>query len=183
MVSIKHQTTSLNAQDGVNFQPWLDALPQSFAAAEVEQIQQACELAAQLYAGQSELSGAPLLQHALGAASTLAGMNMGHEPIIAAILHAVPAHLENWREILTEKFGGAIAGLVGGISRMEQIREFSEVQEPREQPKKKDDGTQQLESLRQMLLAMVEDIRVVLIKPSVHRPCAPCPAPMKRRGA
>jgi GTP pyrophosphokinase len=164
MVSVQHKPPSLSGRKDVDIQSWLDALPHAFAPTETETIRQACELAAPLYAGQKELSGAPLLQHALGSASILAGMNMGYETIVAAILHAVPDHLENWRETLQDKFGGTIAALVGGISRMEKIREFSEVQGPDAQSKKKDDSAQQLESLRQMLLAMVEDIRVVLVK-------------------
>jgi GTP pyrophosphokinase len=164
MVSIRHKSPSLSGSKDVDIRSWLDTLPHTFAPAETETVRQACELATPLYAGQKELSGAPLLQHALGAASILAGMNMGYETIVAAILHAVPDHLENWRETLQDKFGGTIAALVGGISRVEQIREFSEVQGPGEQSKKKDDAAQQLESLRQMLLAMVEDIRVVLVK-------------------
>jgi GTP pyrophosphokinase len=55
-----------------------------------------------------------------------------------------------------------VTSLVEGISRMEQIRQFSEVRSPT--PKDKDESAHQVESLRQMLLAMVEDIRVVLIK-------------------
>jgi GTP pyrophosphokinase len=163
MVSVKHQST-INKQENLDVRSWLDSLPHTFAPDETELVRHACELAAPLYAGQTELTGAPLLQHALGAAAILADMNMGHETIVAAILHAVPARLENWQEVLKDKFGAGIAGLVGGISRMEQIREFSEIQGLHEQPKKKDDSAQQLESLRQMLLAMVEDIRVVLIK-------------------
>lgn len=164
MVSVQHKSPSLTGREDADIRSWLDTLPHVFAPKEIESIRQACELAVPLYAGQTELTGAPLIQHALGTASILAGMNMGHETLVAAILHAVPGRLDNWRETLEDKFGGTIAALVGGISRMEQIREFSEVQEQHGQPKKKGDSAQQMESLRQMLLAMVEDIRVVLIK-------------------
>jgi GTP pyrophosphokinase len=125
-------------------------------------LRRACGLAEPLYAGQVELTGAPLLQHALGAASILVGMNMDYETIAATILHAVPVYLDDWAEKLEKDFGGNVKMLVEGISRMEQIQQFSEMPNP--DKKNKDEAAQQIESLRKMLLAMVQDIRVVLIK-------------------
>ncbi len=141
---------------------WLDALAQSFAPADVELIRRACELAGPLYDGQFELTGTPLLQHALGAATILAGMNMDHETIAAAILHAVPEYLDDWAERVEQDFGSNVKVLVEGIARMEHIQQFSEIRAAGK--KDKDDQAQQIESLRKMLLAMVQDIRVVLIK-------------------
>ncbi len=125
-------------------------------------LRQACEIAGPLYDGKVDLTGTPLLQHALGAASILAGMHMDHETISATILHAVPEYLDNWQEKIEKDFGANVKVLVEGIARMEQIEQFSEI--PRLGKKNKDEAAQQIESLRQMLLAMVEDIRVVLIK-------------------
>lgn len=104
------------------------------------------------------------MQHALGAATILIDMNMDTETIAATILHAVPEYLGDWRATLETRFGANIAGLVDGISRMEQIQEFSEVEGLHDPSRKNDDHAQQIESLRKMLLAMVQDIRVVLIK-------------------
>jgi len=89
---------------------------------------------------------------------------MDYETLSAAILHAVPEHLENWVEKLESSFGANISKLVLGMSRMEQIQELSETHSLHKPEKNKGDHTQQIESLRKMLLAMVEDIRVVLIK-------------------
>ena len=102
------------------------------------------------------------MQHALGSASILIGLHMDHETIAATALHAVPEYLDDWAEVLTERFGRNVTVLVDGISRMEHIRQFSEMRSPA--TKDKDDTAEQIESLRKMLLAMVEDIRVVLIK-------------------
>jgi GTP pyrophosphokinase len=121
-------------------------------------------LAVPLYSGHVELTGAPLLQHALGAATILIDMNMDAETIAATILHAVPEYMEDWRATLETRFGANIAGLVEGISRMEQIQEFSEIGGQQDPARKNSDQAQQIESLRKMLLAMVQDIRVVLIK-------------------
>ena len=101
------------------------------------------------------------MQHALGTAAILAGMNMDGETLAAAILHAVPEHLDNWMEKLATDFGANIVVLVLGISRMEQIQHLSDIHW---QDKNKEGQAQQIESLRKMLLAMVDDIRVVLIK-------------------
>ena len=156
MVSTHQKSTASSA----NFQSWLDGLATTFAPAEVEVIRRACELAEPLYDGQVELTGTPLIQHALGSAAILIGMHMDHETIAATILHAVPEYLDDWAEKLEKDFGATVKMLVEGISRMEKIRLFSEVLGAKDQ----DEAAQQVESLRKMLLAMVQDIRVVLIK-------------------
>jgi len=102
----------------------------------------------------------PLLRHALGAASILIGMHLDHETIAATVLHAVPDYMEDWVEALSARFGRSVTALVEGISRVERIRLFSEMRGTQD----KDEAAQQIESLRKMLLAMVEDIRIVLIK-------------------
>jgi GTP pyrophosphokinase len=145
-------------------QAWLNTLPATFTAAEIACISLAYETAAPLYAGKLSLTGTPLLEHALDTATILLSMNMDHETVAATLLHAVPNYLENWREVLLAKFSLPIISLVEGISRMEHIRQFSEIQINNGANNKKADDGEQLESLRKMLLAMVEDIRVVLIK-------------------
>ena len=139
---------------------WLDAMSNTFAPAEIGLIRNACELAEPLYAGQTELTGTPLMQHALGAAGILAGMGMDHETVTATVLHAVPGYLKDWAEIINKQFGNNVKVLVDGISRMEQIRQFSEVCDNHD----KEEAARQIETLRKMLLTMVDDIRVVFIK-------------------
>ena len=162
MVSIQHQFPPLAGQDSTDIQRWLAALSGVFAPDEIDLIRRACEFAAPLYHEKTEITGTPLLQHALGSASILLGLHMDHETIAATALHAVPNYLDDWAEILNERFGRNVTVLVEGISRMEQIRQFSEVRSPA--AKDKEETAEQIESLRKMLLAMVEDIRVVLIK-------------------
>ncbi len=162
MVSISQKDSLLSGKEHESTQSWLAALAATFAPAEVEVIRQACELAEPLYAGQVELTGTPLMRHALGAASILADMNMDYETVAATVLHAVPEYLGDWAETLETRFGSNVKMLVEGISRMEQIQQFSEM--PSHGKKDKDEAAQQIESLRKMLLAMVQDIRVVLIK-------------------
>jgi GTP pyrophosphokinase len=160
VVSVQHQFPPLAGEDNADIQQWLAALADVYALAEIELIRKACEFAAPLYHGRSVLSGAPLLQHALGSASILIGLNMDHETIAVTALHAVPDFLDDWKEVLHERFGGNVTTLVEGIARMEHVRQFSEMRAGATQ----EETAQQVESLRKMLLAMVEDIRVVLIK-------------------
>jgi len=75
-----------------------------------------------------------------------------------------PAHIDNWQETLKARFGSNIVSLVEGILRIEQVQEFSEFEDLQAQDKENGDYSKQIESLRKMLLAMVQDIRVVLIK-------------------
>jgi GTP pyrophosphokinase len=157
MVTIPKQSPSSG-----NIQSLLDTVSKTFAPAEIDLIRNACQLAGPLYAGQFELTGTPLLQHALGAADILAGMNMDHETLAATILHAVPEYLDDWQDKIAKSFGTNVKMLVVGISRVEQIEQFSEMAGLHK--KNRDEAAQQIESLRKMLLAMVEDIRVVLIK-------------------
>jgi GTP pyrophosphokinase len=164
MISVHNPNSALLASDGSDVSRWIKSSAKRFSLAEIELIRDACDLVAPLYSGHEELTGSPLLQHALGAATILIDMNMDVETIAATILHAVPEYLDDWRTTLEARFGANIAGLVEGISRMEQIQEFSEFEGLHDPDRKNGDHLQQIESLRKMLLAMVQDIRVVLIK-------------------
>ena len=164
MISVHNPTSALLPSNGSDVSSWIESSAKGFSPTEVELIRYACDLATPLYAGHAELTGAPLLQHALGAATILINMNMDVETIAATILHAVPEYLNDWQATLETRFGANIASLVEGISRMEQIQEFSETEGLHELDRKNNDHVQQIESLRKMLLAMVQDIRVVLIK-------------------
>ena len=162
VVSVQHSVALPDAESG-NLQPWLESLSAHYSVQEIEAIRAACELAAPLYDGRTELTGTPLMQHALGAAAILAGLNMDADTLKAGILHGVPEYLHDWREKVESRFGKAVADLVDGISQMERIQEFSELESLHEASGKRDPA-QQIESLRKMLLAMADDIRVVLIK-------------------
>jgi GTP pyrophosphokinase len=147
-----------NMQNTADIASWLDALAPVFSSADIDVIRHACEFVAPLYADELELTGAPLIQHALGSAAILVEMNMDADTIAATLLHAVPEYLADWQNKLSAEFGSNVTALVEGISRVEQIQQFSETHVPAQT------GAGQMESLRKMLLAMVSDIRVVLIK-------------------
>ncbi len=156
MVSVQHSHSALAAADRRDTAAWLAAAAISYPAAEAELITRACAQAAALYEGKTAQSGAALLPHVLGCASILAGMGMDAETLAAAVLYAVPSCQAAWQEKLEAGLGKQVRALVEGVSRMEQISTLDRQATP--------DAAQQLESLRKMLLAMVQDIRVVLIK-------------------
>ncbi|SDY84259.1 bifunctional (p)ppGpp synthetase/guanosine-3',5'-bis(diphosphate) 3'-pyrophosphohydrolase [Nitrosomonas sp. Nm33] len=162
MVSTRSKFLQSTA-DYTDTEAWLNELAAQFASAEITLLRQACAMATPLYSKQHTLTGMPLLLHAIGAASILIGMRMDVETVTATLLHAVPEYLDDWYAQVENQFGVSIAELVKGISRMEQIRQFSEI-EQLDASGGRGDQAQQIESLRQMLLAMVQDIRVVLIK-------------------
>jgi GTP pyrophosphokinase len=142
----------------------LGVLPKHFAPEEVASIHRTCKFVEPFYAGKFDLTNAPILQHALGAAEILAKMNMDCASISAVILHALPDYLKDWHDRIKTELGNDVCDLLEGISRMEQIRQFSEMGSLADNENKKGDQAQQVESLRKMLLAMVQDIRVVIIK-------------------
>jgi GTP pyrophosphokinase len=164
MVSVHPPSNPTQTANTSNMADWLASLDQRFNEVDVALIRLACDTAESLYAGNADVTGVPLIQHAHGAATILIEMNMDAETIAATMLYAAPEHLNDWQLTLEARFGSQIVGLVEGISRMEQIQALSEIEGLHQADRKHDDHAQQVEGLRKMLLAMVQDIRVVLIK-------------------
>jgi GTP pyrophosphokinase len=137
---------------------WLDHVTAGRAPAEAEVIRRAWGYAERAHRGQTRLSGEPYVEHALAVASILADLGMDHEVIAAAILHDVVEDTKVDLDELARDFGPRIAALVDGVTKMKVIQGFQG----------EGGGVRrehaQAESLRKMLLAMAEDVRVVLIK-------------------
>jgi GTP pyrophosphokinase len=114
-------------------------------------LRRAYEFSAQEHKGQTRSSGEPYLVHPLSVAAILADLKLDLTCIVAGLLHDVLEDTLTTREILEERFGRDIAHVVEGLTKISRIRFNS-----REQ--------QQAESFRKMMLAMVDDIRVVLVK-------------------
>ena len=119
--------------------------------AQIASIEEAYELAAQSHAGQHRISGDPYISHPVAVALILANMHMDHQSIMAALMHDVLEDTGVTKSILVKTFGENIANLVDGVSKLTQI-EFETYAE------------QQAENFRKMVLAMVRDIRVILVK-------------------
>ncbi len=120
-------------------------------ADQVERIRDAAEFGASAHKGQKRLSGEPFIAHPVAAASILADLHLDADTIIAAILHDVIEDTPTPKDQLAARFGADVAELVDGVTKLDQIK-FKNREEA------------QAESFRKMLLAMVRDLRVVLVK-------------------
>ncbi len=158
MVSITHKSSGLSSKDIPDLEAWIGKLMSQRPAAEVEVIRRACALAEQAHHGQKRVSGEPYVQHALAVAHILAGLGLDYETLAAAILHDVVEDTGVTLDDLKRDFGVRIAALVDGVTKMKVIQEF------RGDTSGVHKEHAQAESLRKMLLAMAEDVRVVLIK-------------------
>ncbi|MBN1991577.1 MAG: GTP diphosphokinase [Anaerolineae bacterium] len=158
MVAVKDQHSEITSKDALEFESWLDSIANGRSPTEMALIRRACEVAQQAHHGQTRASGEPYFQHSLAVANILADLRLDYETIAAAILHDVPEDTMVTLEEIETEFGPSVAKLVDGVTKMGQIQEY------RGQTRKSKKERAQAESLRKMLLAMVDDVRVVLIK-------------------
>ena len=114
-------------------------------------IREAYEFAKQKHEGQTRVSGEPYYTHPVEVACILADMRMDPATIITAILHDTMEDTSATYDEITKKFGKEVADLVNGVSKLTQIE--SQTFEGK-----------QAENFRKLLLAMSEDIRVLLVK-------------------
>lgn len=117
----------------------------------VAETQRAFIVARDAHSGQMRSSGDPYITHPVAVAGILADMHLDHETLMAALLHDVIEDTHHSKEDLSEQFGETVGELVEGVSKLEKIH-FSSTQEA------------QAENFRKMMMAMVQDIRVILIK-------------------
>jgi len=158
MVAVKDQHSEITSTDTLELESWLTTIADDRSQSEIDFIRRASEMAQVAHQGQFRASGEPYLQHSLAVANILADLRLDYETIAAAVLHDVPEDTDVTLEDIEVEFGPTVAMLVDGVTKMGQIQEY------RGQTKKSKKERAQAESLRKMLLAMVEDVRVVLIK-------------------
>jgi GTP pyrophosphokinase len=118
---------------------------------DLELVRKAYEYSQKHHSGQSRASGEPYLVHPLGVALVLAEMKMDPVAIVAGLLHDSVEDTSVTIVDIRKEFGEQVAHIVEGVTKISQI-DFASREE------------QQAENLRKMMLAMVDDIRVVLIK-------------------
>ena len=165
----------------------LTSLASGLGEAESAALARALEYAATLYAGRVLGTGEPVMAHALGLCEAIAGLRLDVDARMAGMLFAVPEYLPEGRDERAEllaNFGGTVTSLVAGITRLNSLRVVTrtasgglragarDAKDPRnvkdaknvKNVKDKRAAASQTEVLRKMLLAMVEDIRVVLLR-------------------
>ena len=118
---------------------------------QVELIQQAYIFARDAHEGQLRSSGDPYITHPVAVAKILATLHLDSQTIMAALMHDVIEDCDVTGEQISEAFGERVAMLVEGVSKLTQIK-FRSRKEA------------QAENFQKMMMAMVEDLRVVLIK-------------------
>ena len=142
-------------------EPALGPIAAGLPEADAVRLRRAYALALTMYADKLLGTGEPALEHALGAASSLAALRLDAETRIAAILFAAPQYLPDSQDQLVAEYGPAVAGLVAGIAKLNRLRVITRALAGQENDAA---HSSQAEVLRKMLLAMVEDIRVVLLR-------------------
>lgn len=125
----------------------LDYLP----AEQLEKVAAAYELSATAHEGQRRQSGEAYITHPVAVAGILAQLHLDYQSIAAALLHDVIEDTPTAKEQIEARFGTEVAGLVDGVSKLDKLSFTSRAEA-------------QAESFRKMMLAMVGDIRVILVK-------------------
>ena len=137
-----------------------DALPAPADVAEIapylrpeeaDLLRRAFAFSARAHEGQFRKDGEPYITHPLAVTETLAGWRMDAQTLAAALLHDVVEDTGISREEISRNFGEAVADLVDGVTKLDQLQFESK-------------RHAQAENFRKMLLAMARDVRVILIK-------------------
>jgi RelA/SpoT family (p)ppGpp synthetase len=118
---------------------------------QIDRVFQAYQFSAKAHEGQQRISGEPYIHHPLEVAGILGEMHMDHQTLMAAILHDVLEDTPTAKDEIRKKFGKNVADLVDGVSKLTQVH-FDSVEEA------------QAQNFRKMLMAMSQDIRVILVK-------------------
>jgi len=118
---------------------------------QIKRLVQAYLVARDAHEGQTRSSGEPYITHPVAVACILAEMRLDHETLMAALLHDVIEDTPATYQDMEQLFGKSVAELVEGVSKLDKL-------------KFRDKKEAQAENFRKMIMAMVQDIRVILIK-------------------
>ncbi len=126
-------------------------LKEYFSQADIEQVWAAYQYAAFAHQGQTRRTGDPYISHPVAVACILAKLHMDLPTLLAALLHDVVEDTGVAVSEISEQFGKQVADLVEGLTKLDKI-EFQSA------------AAAQAENFRKMLLAMSQDVRVILVK-------------------
>lgn len=127
------------------------AILEHHPTADLTDVDRAFDMAVEAHAGTPRATGEPYVTHPIASAQILAELGIDPIAIEAALLHDVPEDTEYSLTDIEDRFNAEVAHLVDGVTKLSRFSTHSHEQ-------------QQAENIRKMLLAMAEDIRVVLIK-------------------
>jgi len=154
MVFVENQIPSAPLTESSGQKAWLEQISRGRAPKEAAVIEQAVALAERAHRDQRRASGEPYINHVVAVADILASLRMDYEAIAAAVLHDTVEDTEVSLEEIAEACGPGVAHLVDGLTKLKVIQQVQAAQSEHNRA----------ESLRKLLLAMAEDVRVVLIK-------------------
>ncbi|HJV26596.1 MAG TPA: bifunctional (p)ppGpp synthetase/guanosine-3',5'-bis(diphosphate) 3'-pyrophosphohydrolase [Aromatoleum sp.] len=154
MVSVTHAISQNDAA------PPIDLLADGLSADERRLVEQALELAEGVYENHVLGTGESVWTHAIGMALIAASLRLDAETRMAALLFAIGDYVDDAIDIVSTRFGEPVAHLVDGLRRLNGLRLLTRMTAKATAPEIR----AQTEVLRKMLLAMVEDIRVVLLR-------------------
>jgi GTP pyrophosphokinase len=149
---------------GEDTDAWLTAVCSRFDDREADLIRRALQHVVPVYRERTLAGGEPVLMHVLAVATVVADLDLGHEAVVAALLFRCYDYDDGAAVLLKETFGDIVAMLAEGVAQMAQIGALRSSVDARSSTEQ----AAQLESLRKMLLAMVQDVRVVLVKLTDH---------------
>jgi RelA/SpoT family (p)ppGpp synthetase len=141
------------------FMTWdtlLSQLPKSYSQQDVVLVRRAYDLALESHGDQKRRSGEPYIVHPLAVAGILAELRLDARTVAAALLHDVAEDTVVKVPDLAEEFGPEVASMVDGVTKLTDMADMANLPEDSRDPK--------VESFRKMMLAMVNDVRVMLIK-------------------
>lgn len=123
----------------------------------VDLVRRAMDFAVRFHGAQQRASGEPYYTHPFEIGAILVDLQMDAPTIVAGLLHDVLEDTPVTYEDLAQEFGEVVAKLVDGVTKLRRVKRKSRIEA-------EDLDDVQAESLRKMVLAMVDDIRVVIIK-------------------
>lgn len=141
-----------------NVPVWLQGVSNGRENSDIERIEQAAYFAIKAHSGQKRTSGEDYVNHTFAVAAIVHELGLDSDVVISALLHDTVEDTDVTVEQLQNLFGIDVARLVDGVTKMEVIQEFAD------NHSQKSNHNAKAESLRKMMLAMVDDVRVVLIK-------------------
>lgn len=125
--------------------------PTQYDPDEIALMEKAYAMASKAHAGQIRFSGEPYIMHPVAVARILFDLGMDHESLIAALLHDVVEDTDITLQDIEETFGKDVANLVDGVTKLGKVPTATWEE-------------RQAENIRKMLIAMSQDIRVIIIK-------------------
>ena len=158
MVTVSKQKAPAVFEDTVDFENWLQHISSHRTAADIALIRRAHALMDGVIEHQQDIFGDTEYSRALKVAEILAELHVDSNTLVATMVHGMQPSLDIDSELIKHEFGEDVQHLVSGINKMRSVDAY-QVHHADEQRDKKS-----VERVRKLLLALAEDIRVVLIK-------------------